>query len=1196
MLAPILHASCRPLYLVGNTPAINLTAALPQGIDADILSLGCGDLRHVLFTCYAEQHLPKRKLDITCCDIEENIIARNILVLSLILDGNDVATPEQIWRIYYNLYLDDNDMQILNNQAQQLLGRSLTLDEWHDSRYGEVIRICDTDTLNLLRVIWSTFFSSATAKDDAQYKDKFEAAKKSSRAFKDLSQGEDGFSFTAIRAAAPLYQSVAEEFIKANNRCWDTGVADPETSDAVTFPNPMFATGMSERAPLAFPSDPLLSFHLAPAAAKLTELSPLRLESSDGKDRLVATAQLMFGKWVESVREALAESRLIVRFVAADCFSLCHTLQHNIETHETTANWYRREVGFKVFELSETDYGKEGKAPRQFDFIDSSNISDYHGVLNMLISTGPLLKDEPWAAVNTDLMLRGAADDSARFEALLVGHTKTVAILLGLMPIEYWTNAMTYMVSDELFLSMLESSRGDKGVGIQARLAWKNAGTPKISVKAQELANLAHQVYLDMFQNENISKLTRQFMDMHRGAWFPKFHRGSFTAFIKILCKRLSVNAAEVSEMILEKVVEDTSLTLGTNNSQAFCVDMQQMGIWDIPFLQGEIQHNNIHVGFCKWKEIPPVVAVTLKIPAKQWQRVFKYALEKTADLMVEGNVLCDSPTGGYHNIFADTQISFGKVVTSGSTDSDEFSVEVQENPERFAGHASMVATFYVSTGGLQSGIPWTKVSLRMKNTPQNIILFAGLLGPEMSIFDSKLQDEKHVFITKLAPGHSAYPVVCGSLPPPSSLGDLSTSTGSSATFSLNLDPQSGNITTVTGHVDITTEQGKQLLADKVPIEVQQVSPSTIEIVFGKQTLVLPVKYPAPVLASASKTRIARKSCYVEVIAPLATPITSPCLEDYVFPTVLSKANIPATLSIPHLSLDTLPIIDISDKSAISFINPYSALIFSNRERALRGQVDTSGLSRSSRLNLKESIFTMLMLASGLQGGQTGLFAVSRPKDGVHILVFVSALRLDGASGGIVLDAAVLPFTRKLVDAHALDEFLLILRTLECATITVDDDELKLWKTILPALAERCRTWQHDPATCEYKDGKVPVSVEPGQPCLCSCGQGKIPEDYVSLPEWESAKKYATRVAISPLFASQFVESSGDVDMMKATAASEPPKERCRACGRTEGRDKGPLKKCMRCLEVKYCSVECQKKDWKKHRGECEEADIYDLD
>jgi len=53
------------------------------------------------------------------------------------------------------------------------------------------------------------------------------------------------------------------------------------------------------------------------------------------------------------------------------------------------------------------------------------------------------------------------------------------------------------------------------------------------------------------------------------------------------------------------------------------------------------------------------------------------------------------------------------------------------------------------------------------------------------------------------------------------------------------------------------------------------------------------------------------------------------------------------------------------------------------------------------------------------------------------------------------------------------------------------------------------------------------------------------------------------------------------------------PMEACRCCGRTDAKPGGgPLKKCMRCLQVKYCSAECQKKDWKKHRMECEEPEV----
>lgn len=45
------------LYAAGNTPATSVTKSVPQGQDVDILSLGCGDLRNILYTTYLEKGL-----------------------------------------------------------------------------------------------------------------------------------------------------------------------------------------------------------------------------------------------------------------------------------------------------------------------------------------------------------------------------------------------------------------------------------------------------------------------------------------------------------------------------------------------------------------------------------------------------------------------------------------------------------------------------------------------------------------------------------------------------------------------------------------------------------------------------------------------------------------------------------------------------------------------------------------------------------------------------------------------------------------------------------------------------------------------------------------------------------------------------------------------------------------------------------
>ena len=52
MLTPTIGVKTAFFYAIGNTPAASLTRCVPQGQDVDILSLGCGDLRNILYTTY----------------------------------------------------------------------------------------------------------------------------------------------------------------------------------------------------------------------------------------------------------------------------------------------------------------------------------------------------------------------------------------------------------------------------------------------------------------------------------------------------------------------------------------------------------------------------------------------------------------------------------------------------------------------------------------------------------------------------------------------------------------------------------------------------------------------------------------------------------------------------------------------------------------------------------------------------------------------------------------------------------------------------------------------------------------------------------------------------------------------------------------------------------------------------------------
>ena len=215
--------------------------------------------------------------------------------------------------------------------------------------------------------------------------------------------------------------------------------------------------------------------------------------------------------------------------------------------------------------------------------------------------------------------------------------------------------------------------------------------------------------------------------------------------------------------------------------------------------------------------------------------------------------------------------------------------------------------------------------------------------------------------------------------------------------------------------------------------------------------------------------------------------------------------------------------------------------------------------STNTRLNemsfLKSSLRSLLNSSISTLATSTRTVVRFTPQTGTPLYFFPMGLYHDLNSASIVLDAYVLCGT-----AHV-----------PFTEICITDREMSAWRLALPAMIERCRDWDHT-RTCEYINSS---------PLFCSCGMGIVEEDFV----WERYQSLVTRIAISPIFVASYVDrTSLPAQALKRLEIGGPnaSKGKCKVCF------KESTKKCSRCRRVSYCSRECQSRDWRQHKKDCE--------
>ncbi|VUC36301.1 unnamed protein product [Clonostachys rosea] len=1126
-------------YPVGNTPAVSLTRGQPPGGDAktDILLLGCGDVRNILFTC----NIDGRAMDITCCDREKAVLARNIILLTLLLDDHQGARNTRNWKLYYHLYITDGDLNALRNHARRLCRLSGSLQDWNRGPYGKFIRFTDRRSLAQVRELWQQYAlpregaSLRTFESHYHYWLQKSVGIRSSR----------GDCTGNLRSIYPAGIGYAKELKPLKSEFWEDlpqrHKAYRNTDVDVRF-NPMFAVAGSTTQ-LHFHTDPLDGYHIALAYIATTGPVPLNKPRSH---RALEAAKAEFCNWSFSFRKCVREG-LVLRFFSGDPLALCHTLQHVRQHPEArTANLYRDKFSFEPLVLDGDDWGLERTAPSTFTVIETSNLLDHIEGPNLLPAVSPLLTSEPSACLYTELLAGRERALQKMTRGLFSGDLLTIGFLAGLIPSEYTMNTSTVSAGHEASVDFQKQMGGvsdylhQRYIPITWRRALTNGCTQAVLLEPLHMSDdsifrILMGMNREMFKHErSASMLQKMSLAEIASDTAPTSmcHRGSLASFIGLMKSRLAVGVENALNRMLVEMRRDVVVPHSDMYLEEFILHLHLRGVLTVHKLaysplspsMSSPSSNNI----LSWAGLPPVVSVTIIVPRASLQPFMQGNSTNTNIAIPFLECLVKSPEAG-SNAFAALQTSFGTLSTSGRRWTDGFQVQVADDKSAWAGNCNLIVSFLVPSWILIAEPETTEVALCVKSSPDTMH-FVAQLGSELALFGVPIDDADHLFITKNMPNQTSHMKAGGfaacdvATPPPTE--NISEQTLEAWAHTT---PHNTAIIGLTRRLYLKSPEIMSRLLAQEAVMTSCISPWTVLVqVADCEPLV--ANFPLPLHRFAFKARMGPRGNYVDVADEHATGPAWLGGGGSPYPVMLDNSR-HVLWNLTYLRLDRLPEIITSRVREMTWLRPHLAEHYSDLERKIAMDVQAQGHPRQGyhpaqlvRYCLKDSIFDMIAQFANANEWRSNAFAIGLD-GGAELIIFPAKLRLDLSSRSVVLDAIVLPITDAIAQKHG--NFLSLLLDYGVMKPDVGGEEMRLWKETLPAWVERCRTWEHKD-DCEYRCANcVPLSTESMEQVLCSCGNGLDLPEFPSpaLPDWEEIMKFCVRAAISPVFPNPMVDN-----------------------------------------------------------------------
>jgi hypothetical protein len=112
--------------------------------------------------------------------------------------------------------------------------------------------------------------------------------------------------------------------------------------------------------------------------------------------------------------------------------------------------------------------------PTSFNVIDTSNLTDHVGLLNLLVATLPCLQRGPSATLFTESLLKreNESNQVETFTELLLADQTAMFVLFGIAPVSYLTGVSMQSSAMESAQGLLGGQNPTEGQ-LQRRVGWK---------------------------------------------------------------------------------------------------------------------------------------------------------------------------------------------------------------------------------------------------------------------------------------------------------------------------------------------------------------------------------------------------------------------------------------------------------------------------------------------------------------------------------------------------------------------------------------------------------------------------------------------------------------------------------------------------------------------------------------------------